>query len=89
MALFDFVRELLGLGRRTNENVANPNSTAISNIKYNPTDLTMDITFRDSQSTYRYHMVTRSEYQQLKSASSVGRHFVFNVRNEHSFTRLS
>lgn len=63
-------------------------SSNLDEVGYDDEKETMDITFL-SGSTYRYFDVPMDEYEQLIKASSKGRYFWRNIRDNYSYKRLS
>lgn len=71
-----------------NTELAQVDSSAISEIGYNRARSVMTITF-NSGSVYNYYGVPESQYEDLAGASSVGRTFVREVRNDYTYLRLN
>lgn len=64
------------------------NSTAIRSLGHDPDSDTLDVEFRKSGSKYRYDGVSAKTAKRLENASSIGRYFVRNVRDNYDFTKL-
>jgi len=82
------ISKLLGVtDKPSGYEVASVDSTAISEIEYNVVSSLMKVTFT-SGATYIYAGVPESEYEALVEASSIGRKFVRDVRNDYIYFRI-
>lgn len=63
-------------------------STAIRALGHDKENDTLDVEFRKSGSKYRYDGVSAKTAKRLENASSIGRYFVRNIRDDYEFTRL-
>lgn len=63
-------------------------STALSRVKYDKTDNTLTVEFKDSGSVYVYYDVPESVYNSLLAADSIGSYFYYNVRDTYTYKRL-
>jgi hypothetical protein len=79
--------KLLAVADKGSFEVASVDSSAIDEIGYNKDTMTLLITF-NSGSKYSYSFVPESEYESLVEASSVGKHFVREVRNNYIYNRV-
>lgn len=61
-------------------------SKNLSSVGYDPTNLTLEVTFR-SGGTYRYSGVSQAVYQELLNAPSHGKFFTQNIKGKYSFVR--
>jgi len=62
-------------------------SSMISEVGYDESTNTVFIKF-NSNALYMYEGVCKSEFENLKTASSVGTYFNNNFKDEYSFERL-
>ncbi|MFJ3044777.1 KTSC domain-containing protein [Herbaspirillum chlorophenolicum] len=62
-------------------------SSNIASIGHDETTQTLEVEFLDS-AVYEYYGVPEHVFQELLSASSVGRYFAQNVKNVYGFTRI-
>jgi lysyl-tRNA synthetase class 2 len=81
------ISKLLKVTDKRSFEVASVDSTAIEEIAYNLKSSIMKITFM-SGAVYNYYGVPESEYESLVEASSIGRKFVSDVRNDYIYTRI-
>jgi hypothetical protein len=51
-------------------------------------DRRLKVEFKKSGAVYEYKGVSKRSATLLKSASSIGRHFVRNIRNNYPYTKL-
>lgn len=77
---------ILAVGDIGEREVVDVDSTAISEITYNNTSKILTITFT-SGASYIYIGVPESEYENLAEASSIGRTFVEDIRNNYFFIK--
>jgi hypothetical protein len=63
-------------------------STAIRSLGHDATTKRLDVEFRKSGAVYRYSGVSARVAANLENASSIGRHFVRNVRNNYEYDRI-
>lgn len=62
-------------------------SSQISYIGYEDDDMSLIVVFTNG-STYRYDNVPREVFDDLKSASSVGKYFNANIKNSYSNSKI-
>lgn len=67
--------------------VAEVDSTAISEISYNRASSIMMITFQ-SGASYDYFGIPESQFEDLVGASSIGATFVREVRNDYIYFKI-
>lgn len=58
-------------------------SSNLAAVGYEPETLTLSIQFKSSPRVYRYAKVPESEYQSLMDATSVGRYFLQNIKDQY------
>lgn len=63
-------------------------SSAIRSIGHDKEKKRLEVEFRKSGSVYAYRGVSTRSANNLKNASSIGRHFVKNVRNDYPYERV-
>lgn len=63
-------------------------SSSLASVDYDPSFHTLDIEFRHG-GVYRYFSVPASVCEALMTASSKGRFFAAQVRNQFSYTRVA
>jgi len=64
------------------------NSSAISFVEYDASTAELHVTFRTT-GLYTYYGVPRHVYDALLAASSIGRFFNDNIRDQYSIRRFS
>jgi hypothetical protein len=63
------------------------NSSNINAIGYDSDTQTLTVEFK-SGGTYEYYDVPESEFESLRTASSVGQYFQNNIRGRYRYARL-
>ena len=58
-------------------------SSQIKEIAYDELSEMLYIRFKANSVIYKYHPVSKQEYQGLISADSVGKYFNSNIKNKH------
>lgn len=64
-------------------------STCLRTVKHDKATKDLTVEFRTSGARYRYSGVSARTANGLKNASSVGKYYNRNVRNEYEYERLS
>ena len=62
-------------------------STSLKSVGYDEDTEELEIEFNDGR-LYQYFSVPSNEYENFMNASSLGRYFVKNIRNNYSFNRI-
>lgn len=63
-------------------------STRIASIGYDPEEQKLEIEFASDGSVYEYDDVTLADFNALKAASSVGRHFDAVIKGRYPYRRI-
>jgi KTSC domain len=63
-------------------------STCLRNVGHDKESKTLQVEFKKSGAVYQYSAVSTRTANGLKNASSVGKYFNRNVRNEYSYRRI-
>jgi hypothetical protein len=62
-------------------------SSVLESIGYSPETLMLEITFIGKKEIYQYHGVTTDLYEKLMAASSHGKFFNSNIKDNFPFSR--
>jgi hypothetical protein len=67
--------------------IACPESSSIAGFDYDRSARTLDIEFKDSQTTYRYFDVPADVFDDMQAAPSKGRFFSESIRGLYRYER--
>lgn len=62
-------------------------SSNLASVGYDPTSKTLEVAFKSGR-VYEYYNVPASEHRALMSASSHGRYFNANIKENYEFSEL-
>lgn len=66
----------------------NVESSMILSIGYESSTSTLEIEFKNGGAIWQYFSVPESLFHELKSAASIGKFFLANIKNQYSESRV-
>jgi KTSC domain-containing protein len=63
-------------------------SSLIASVGYKPDRLVLEVEFKDTGSVYQYFDVPEAEFRGLMKATSLGRYFNRNIKDEYRYIQI-